>query len=488
MISKRFIKSSIIYSLVGSLPLASGFILLPAFAVHLGSNLYGQLALYTAFTMLIQIIINLSLDYGLQITYFENKTEKLALNARIGSIVSGMLIIGVVFIFILALTGQFLFKNIFPNSGLEFYPFGFYSLITAFFNGFSKSYNNLLINQQNPGRFLWINLLNFCLTVILTIVLLLKFPNTLIGPITARAIASGIVFLISLFLIVKQFHLSFNWSFLKTTLFICFPVLLNYLLNWSLGYSDRFIITGYLTTRDTGIFDFALKTTFIIDFLLIGLYSTISPKLLNYLISTNKRKSDQFYNSYFNSLTGFTILIIPFTVLIIHLIIPIFHVKQDYLISLKYVGLISISFLTRSLLLMFNTPLYAFKKTYMLPKIFGIAAVIQLIISLIFIKYFGLMGAICSMILNKPIQVILTFWQTKKFFSFSFSANKMILMPMIFFILFIGLELITFRYNGLIFYCFELLIAIILVTFFFKNELKILVREIGSKFHLTKSG
>lgn len=487
MISKSFIKSSIIYSLVGSLPLASGFILLPVFAVHLGSNLYGQLALYTAFTMLIQIIINLSLDYGLQITYFENKSEKLDLERRIGSIVSGMLIIGVLFIAILAITGQFFFKKIFPNSGLEFYPFGFYSLITAFFNGFSKSYNNLLINQQNPVRFLWINLLNFSLTVFLTIILLLRFPNTLIGPITARAISSGIVFLISLFLIVRQFKLSFNWTFLKTTIFLCFPVLLNYLLNWSLGYSDRFIITGFLTIRDTGIFDFALKATFVIDILLTGLYSTISPKLLNYLISNNKRKSDQFYNSYFNSFTGFTLVLIPLTVLIIHLVVPIFHVKPDYLISLKYVGLISISFLSKSLLLMFNTPLYAFKKTYMLPKIFGIAAVVQIIISIILIKYFGLMGAILSMILNKPIQVILTAWQTKKFFFFSFNTNKMIVMPIIFFIIFISIELITFKYSSMIFYYLEFFSALILVSFFFRNEIKILASEIGSKFHLTKS-
>lgn len=486
MISKGFIKSSIIYSLVGSLPLASGFILLPLFAVHLGSGLYGQLALYTAFTMLIQIIINLSLDYGLQITYFENKSEKLNLNQRIGTLVSGMLVIGIIFVIILALTGQFLFQKIFPNSGLQFYPFGFFSLITAFFNGFSKSYNNLLISQQKPIRFLWINLLNFCLTVILTIILLLKFPDTLIGPITARAIAAGIVFCFSLYLIVRQFHLSFEWLFLKTTIIICIPVLINYLLNWSLGYSDRFIITGYLSVRETGIFDFALKTTFVIDILLTGIYNTFTPKLLNHLITNNKKSSDQYYNSYFNSLTGFTLLLIPFTVLIIHILIPLFHVKPDYLLSLKYVGLISISYIFKVLVLMFNTPLYAFKKTYMLPKIYGFAAIIQIVLSIVLIKYFGLIGAIISMILIKPIQVLLTVWQTKKFFSFSYSVNKMIIMPMIYFVIFVGIEIITFKYNHIVLYWIELAISGFLVLFFFRNEIKSLAVETAGKFRSTK--
>jgi O-antigen/teichoic acid export membrane protein len=482
MISKGFIKSSIIYSLVGSLPLASGFILLPLFAVHLGSGLYGQLALYTAFTMLVQIIINLSLDYGLQITYFENKSEKLNLEKRIGTLVSGMLIFGIIFVIILSITGQFLFRKVFPDSGLQFYPFGFFSLITAFFNGFSKSYNNLLISQQNPVRFLWINLLNFGLTVILTIVLLLKFPDTLIGPITARAIAAGIVFCFSLFLIIRQYHFSFEWLFLRTTILICIPVLINYLLNWSLGYSDRFIITGYLSVRETGIFDFALKTTFVIDILLTGIYNTFTPKLLNHIISNNKRSSDPYYNSYFSSLTGFMLLLIPFTVLVIHILIPLFHVKPDYLISLKYVGLISISFLFKVLSIMFNTPLYALKKTFLLPRIYGIAAVIQLIMSIILIKYFGLIGAVVSMILMKPIQALLSVWQIKKYFSFSYSIKKMIIMPLIYFVIFVGIEIISFRYSSVFLYWIELAVSAILVLFFFRNEIRTLAGDTLGKF------
>jgi O-antigen/teichoic acid export membrane protein len=136
MIGKGFIKSTIIYSIVGSLPLASGFILLPLFAVHLEMAVYGQFVLYTAFTMLMQIVINLSLDYGLQITYFENKNPTIGLNKKIGTIISSMLIIGSIIILSFAILGPYMFNlynRIFPSSGLNFYPFGFYSLITAFF-------------------------------------------------------------------------------------------------------------------------------------------------------------------------------------------------------------------------------------------------------------------------------------------------------------------------------------------------------------------
>lgn len=487
MIGKGFIKSTLIYSIVGSLPLASGFILLPLFAVHLTSTVYGQLVLYTAFTMLIQIIINLSLDYGLQITYFENKSEQLNLGKRIGTLVSGMLIVGLLFILVLSVTGQFLFQRIFPHSGLEFFPFGFYSLITAFFNGFSKSYNNLLINQQKPVRFFYINLLNFVLTVVLTIVLLLKFPDTLTGPITARAIAAGMVFLLSLYLVVREYHLHFEWLFFKTMVIICFPVLINYLLNWSLGYSDRFIITRFLSIRETGIFDFALKTTFVIDILLTGLYYTISPKLFNHLISNDIRKSDSYYNTYFNSMTGLTILFIPFTILAIHIIIPLFHVKPDYLISLRYVGLVSVSFLFRVLVLMYTTPIYAFKKTQMLPKIYGISAIIQVIISIILIKYFGIMGAIASMLLMKPILLLLTIWQTKKIFSYVYNYRKMVALPVIYFAIVFAGEIFGSGLNHLVLYFSEFIVTVLLVLVFFRNEIRSLILSLWSEIRPSKN-
>lgn len=122
----------------------------------------------------------------------------------------------------------------------------------------------------------------------------------------------------------------------------------------------------------------------------------------------------------------------------------------------------------------------------MLPKIYGFAAIIQIVLSIVLIKYFGLIGAIISMILIKPIQVLLTVWQTKKFFSFSYSVNKMIIMPMIYFVIFVGIEIITFKYNHIVLYWIELAISGFLVLFFFRNEIKSLAVETAGKFRSTK--
>jgi O-antigen/teichoic acid export membrane protein len=471
MISKTFIKSSFIYTLVGSLPFATSFILLPLFAVYLDTSLYGQLVLYTTFTIFMQIIINLSLDYSLQITYFETRDNLGLMHSRLGTIVAGMIVVGVFFVLLFMQFGNFIFERIFPGAGLSFYPFGLYSLLTAFFNSFSKSYNNLLISRQRPVLFFWINLLSFGLTIVLTYFLLIRFPDTLAGPITARLIAAGSIFILAGYLMISEFRLHFEWKFLAGVIMLCLPVLVNALFNWSLGYSDRLIITKYMTPADTGIFDFSLKLTFFIDMILVGIYNTIYPKILQYIINKNVRKSDGFYNTYFHSLTAVNVVLIAAAVLAFQVIIPLFHIKPGYLSALSYVGIITISILFKPIILYFVTPIYALKKTKYLPMIFGASAVIQVGISFVLIKHFGIIGAAVSMIINKPIQVLLIFLFSRKIFSFSYNKYKMIVLPLFYFVLVIAGEILAGPATRTLIYSVELVVAVVLVFLFFKKDL-----------------
>ena len=106
----------------------------------------------------------------------------------------------------------------------------------------------------------------------------------------------------------------------------------------------------------------------------------------------------------------------------------------------------------------------------MLPKIYGISAVVQIILSIILIKYFGLVGAVASMILNKPIQLLLTVWYTQKIFTFSYNYKKIVIMPLIYFFIFVAGEIFTFNLNHLWLYILEFISTVILVLIFFRNE------------------
>jgi O-antigen/teichoic acid export membrane protein len=109
MISKKFISSSFIYSVIGSLPLASSFILLPFYTNLLSTSDYGLLALYISIALLVQVISNLALDTTIGVHYFEFKDAPEKLKKFIGTIAGVLLVSAVVFILFSLVGGKLLF-------------------------------------------------------------------------------------------------------------------------------------------------------------------------------------------------------------------------------------------------------------------------------------------------------------------------------------------------------------------------------------------
>ncbi|MFO0267060.1 MAG: hypothetical protein ACK51D_08950, partial [Cyclobacteriaceae bacterium] len=75
MISARFIKSSLIYTVAGALPMASAIILMPFYGKYLSAELFGALSVYFAFSLLVQIVVTYSFDASLYLNFHEYKHD-----------------------------------------------------------------------------------------------------------------------------------------------------------------------------------------------------------------------------------------------------------------------------------------------------------------------------------------------------------------------------------------------------------------------------
>jgi len=140
MISKQFFKSSTVYSIVGALPLAWGFILLPFYTSLLTPADFAAFALYTGFSALIQILVNAGLDSYLVVHYTEFRDEAAAARRQVGTTVIALLAIGAVFVLLSFTSGSAVFRVVFRDGSLTFFPYGFMSVLTAIFNSFFKTY------------------------------------------------------------------------------------------------------------------------------------------------------------------------------------------------------------------------------------------------------------------------------------------------------------------------------------------------------------
>lgn len=435
MISKSFLKSSFIYSFVGALPLATSFILLPFYTGYLSANDYGMLALYMVFTALFQIILNFGLDNFIPLSYIGNRDDVEKRKDQVSTAVFLMLFVGVILSIVFLITGTWIFRffDLFygdKSGSFQFFPWGFYCVLTGFFNSVFKSYTNLLVHQQRPKMYFWCNITNFILTVAISIGGTLMYPDTLIGPMYGRLLSGLGIFIIAAVFFGREFGFTFHRKYLKNIWVFCYPMVIYFLILWLLANVDRYIILYYLDLKGVGVYDFAIKCTLMVEFFQNGLASAIFPKIYNIWNDTKENKSTPEVNRYFNGLALVSIMVLPLFLLLIPFVV-IFFVKKDFFYSsFDLLPLLTIGFVTRALQAMFITPILYFQKTKALPRVYGISAVFQVGLSILLIKYFGLTGAAITIFLVKIIQVLLLYLESRKVFTFRFNVSKHILLPL----------------------------------------------------------
>jgi len=482
MISKNLIKSSFIYTIIGALPLVSAFFLLLFYTNYLTTSLYGSLVIYVSFTGFIQILINLGLDTYIGISYFDSRRDRELLRSKIGTITGYLLIWGLFIILLFVLLGDNLFSLVFQGKDIFFFPYGLMSVLTAFGNSYFKTYSNLLINQEKPMRFAIVNLANFVMTIVFSLSGLFMFPETLIGPMWGRLLSGAGIFLIALFSLSKESVIRIRLGDeLKQALNFSLPLLVFFIFSWSISNIYPFIIKYFMTLQDVAILGLVIQFTLLVEFVLNGLGSSIAPKIFGIIKDQDLKGSTPELNKYFSGFNAFALLLIPASTFFIPLILP-FLISKDYEASYIFLSVLNIGFASRGLYNYFLTPIYLFKKTSILPRMYLITAVFQIIISIILIKYFGIWGAVAANLFTKIIQNYLLYLAARKFFTFKFSTMKFIWLPLFVTTLLIFSEYFITQQNLNLIRLSQMVFTYLLVYLFYRNEARALFKDLYEKF------
>jgi O-antigen/teichoic acid export membrane protein len=442
---------------------------------------FGVLVLYIAFTAIMQILVNFSLDQylGLHWIDFQDDTNKAREN--IGTVVSLLLMIGVFFLAVFVVSGESLFASFSGltrnKTTLAFYPWGFMSLATAIFNSLFKSYTALLIYQQRPLRFFWLNIFNFVLTIGISLSILYYKPFSLAGPMYGRLLSGLGIFSVALYFFVTEFGISFHKKLLKGIAVFCFPLFIYFILTWIAGNVDRYIIAYFLKASDVGIFVFAIQCTLLLDFFQSGLSSSIYPKVFNIWKEKNLSHGTIEVNRYFNGFTAITLLVVPALVIFLPLVIPIVVKNKDYYITFNFLAILFAGYSLSGLRAYFWAPLVYFKKTRALPRIFLFSALFQMGASIGLIYYFGLIGAAWASFLVKPVQVLLMYFESRKVFSYKFNLWKLVFAPLVFIGVVLISEVFATKESRVYFEISQLIIAVVMVLLVYRKEMVPLVRE-----------
>ncbi|MFO0479701.1 MAG: lipopolysaccharide biosynthesis protein [Bacteroidota bacterium] len=470
MISTRFIKSSILITLGNALPLLSGIALLPFYINVLSLELFGELAIYISISLLAQIFFGLGLETYINIVPVKFKDEYSLLQKGIGSLFNFTIIIGLLFITLSFFTGTFFFNQVFNNQ-FGFFPFGFLSILTAFFNNFFKLHNNLLLGQQKINGYFIANVINFIATLSISLIGLLYFNNSLWGPILGRFLSGIIIFFISLFGFLKYYKFKLQLDFLRKALKFSIPMFLFFVFNWAMNYFDRIIIENNMPLKDLAVYDFATKCCLPLEFLQNGLFAAIAPLIYKIWRDTNIKQSTLEVNRYFNGYSAIFLILAPLSCVLIPLVVPFVINKEIYFESFKYIGIMAVGYCFKAYYFVYYIVVLYHHKTKIMPLVFLILASIQITLMIISTHYFGIMGIILSSLIVKIIQPQVMFFFSKKIFSFSFNKLKIIYLPLLFLAMVLISQFFINSFSIYLIYTLQLLLSLIAIYFVYKKEL-----------------
>ncbi|MCE3258708.1 MAG: hypothetical protein K0S12_349, partial [Bacteroidetes bacterium] len=350
MISKSFLKSSLIFTIGGALPMVASIILLPFYANRLSDIQYTQVAFFISISLLFQILFSFSIESYFGIEYTRLTGDPVKQKKFIGTVSALLLIVGAILLVISAACGNLLFPEIFPGLDMEFWPYGFYSILTAFFNSYFKASSVTLIYLKRAGLFLSANVINFFVTVVISVGGLLLFPGTIIGPIYGRLISGLIIFLIAQYIFSRNGTFTLDRSFLKDIQKFCAPYLVFVLCSWVLGQIDRYYLVKYIDKVDLNAYDLVLKCLFGIEFLQNSLAAIIFPKIYEIWNRNKDYATTKESNRYFNVFIAINII----QIILFCLFVPILYRwllnKPGFYRAEAYIGLLASGYALRSII------------------------------------------------------------------------------------------------------------------------------------------
>lgn len=411
--------------------MASAIVLLPFYIDQLSTALYGELAIYLAFSLLVQVLVTYSFDSSLYIHYHEFKHDRAKLSVFVSSSFIFMILLGLGVGIVLTIVGEFLIALIWVKSSLAFFPFGFSATGIGMFQAFFRVYSNLVQTQEKSETYLWSNILMFSLIAIFTIVGLQVFPASLIGPMHGRLLASVVIGGWALFRIFKEFGLHFDFLWLRKSFNFNNYTFIYQILQWVINYFDRFLIAFFLPVQAVGVYDFAMKCMVGIEVILNGLHNSYYPKVVSGIMAQEKKGSTIALNRYYYGNTAVIMLLICLCILVLPVGVDLLIKKPDYRDAIPYLPFVACIYFFRTTRLYFAVPYGILKHVKRLPVIYLIISSIKIGLMVALLPFVGIYGVIAASIISSVVELPLLRYYIHKDFAFQFNAAKLIFGPVI---------------------------------------------------------
>lgn len=424
--SKSALQSSFIFTILTFLKPAINIFLLPIYLTILSPEDYGIYTIVITITTLVAAVGGLKINAAIVPFYYDCKTidekEKL-----VDNVISFIIIFNIIF-FIISLTlGEPLFKLIFSNNKINFFPYILLAIATGMFMPIIQSYSAFVKNEKEVFKYALIQLVFIISGVLLQIVFIYNFK--LEGALWAKLLANILTVLVVLYFLRNVIRFRFDKALLLKCLKFSVPLIPFFFIFWIGRYADRFVLEHYMSLADIAVFGLLMTFAGLVSMASEALANSIQPFLFEAYgnLKSNILKINRLFLFYSLGLIIFSSFLI-LLVSNINYITP----NKKYLEIIPYFYFAIIPTLINGIqYLFFNTFTYA-KKSNRLAIISFFTVSIQIIVLFVLVQKHMIYGAIAASFIGNLVSLAWYSIESRKYLSINYQWKQILPVPILF--------------------------------------------------------
>jgi len=437
------------------------FIFLPVFTRFLSPSDYGIIALISLIIMALSGILNLGTGNSINICYFEEKNDQ----KRSMVIWTTFVIVSINCIF------WFTIISIFANTLLNII-----TLSSQYGNIFILAFMSLCLQtisepfliylrlEQKSKKYILYTLINSTLYISTALFLIIYAEYGITGLFIANFISQLIVTPIIIGSFNHHFSFQINKELLWPLIRIGFPSIFGMSAFLIVDYADRLILQKFLGLEELGIYSIGYGMGMLI-LLAVAAFGSAWPPYFSSFMHRQEEAQEVFgkvLKYYIVVSSILSLLFFAFAKPVIFLITaPPFHGAYDI------VGIVALSYAIKGSYLILLPGIYFVKKLHFQALIEWIAAIINILLNLLFIPWYGKMGAAFATLLSYLTLPISAFLVGRRYLTINYEWIKISRVILSFLIAVIVLIWST-KLNNII-------LEIMMILFFFISYIVIII-------------
>jgi O-antigen/teichoic acid export membrane protein len=412
----QLLKSTAIYTVTDSVAKAIPFILLPIVARYLTSSDYGLLTNFSVIVQIFLAICALNTYSALSVSYYQQNEKTLP--GYLSNLV--YLIIGLGLVCWVATT---VFAGIvYRYSGITIW-WQYLALLAAVSTAIFSLYTSLLRMQTRVFLFSGFQIFQALISALLAIAFVVVLRWNWQGRALSIVMAAAVTMLCGLLLMWKsRFVFSgLSRSIVSDAFFFGLPLLPHTLSFWFKSGMDKIIITNFVGLSANGVYSIALTLGGIIGIFTGSFFNAYTPTMFKDLSDIDqvpeaqanliKKKLVKITYLY----AGALMLVCVFSYFAMRFAIPLIF-RGDYLGAVKFMPLLMTALYFEGMYSIVSGYIFYRRKTKVLGAITFGSSTVQMMLTLVFVRNFGVMGAVYSSSTVALLTFIAVFIYTNKLY------------------------------------------------------------------------